>query len=387
MVLALASLCCAPAIADSPSDIDVVPPPDRPALWAISEIRAGALEHDTTGLWSGFTLERAAADANLEILFTPWARTFGGYLRPALGATVNFNGDTSKVYADLRWEIEGPHGVFFALGLGAALHDGHLSADSPTNKALGSYVLFHPSAELGWRFDGSNSISIFADHISNGFSRKYNEGMDTVGVRLGHRFGAPEAVPDPIEMPAADFSGPYIGALAGYRYDSVDWNAGKFTQSTTSGFYYGGYAGYLFQSGRGIFGIEVDAAPIKSGMSTACTAAVTCRIDVTGLYSVRSRFGWVLGNGMIYGTAGMAVAPWDGSATSLGVNLGSTSGINYGVAVGTGFEYKLGSHLGVRAEIMHYGLPGRDLAITGVGAATDKFESLVGRAGITWYFQ
>jgi opacity protein-like surface antigen len=102
---------------------------------------------------------------------------------------------------------------------------------------------------------------------------------------------------------------------------------------------------------------------------------------------VRSRFGWVLGNGMIYGTAGMAVAPWDGSATSLGVNLGSTSGINYGVAVGTGFEYKLGSHLGVRAEIMHYGLPGRDLAITGVGAATDKFESLVGRAGITWYFQ
>jgi hypothetical protein len=58
-----------------------------------------------------------------------------------------------------------------------------------------------------------------------------------------------------------------------------------------------------------------------------------------------------------------------------------------GRAVGTGFEYKLGSHLGVRAEIMHYGLPGRDLAITGVGAATDKFESLVGRAGITWYFQ
>ena len=66
---------------------------------------------------------------------------------------------------------------------------------------------------------------------------------------------------------------------------------------------------------------------------------------------------------------------------------GGTSAINYGVAVGTGFEYKLGSHLGVRAEIMHYGLPGRDVSITGVGPANDKFESLVGRAGITWYFQ
>ena len=70
-------------------------------------------------------------DANVEILFTPWARTFGGYLRPAIGATVNFNGDTSKVYADVRWEIEAPSGVFFAIGLGAAIHDGHLSADSP----------------------------------------------------------------------------------------------------------------------------------------------------------------------------------------------------------------------------------------------------------------
>src|SRR6476620_667305 len=76
LVLALASLCCASAVADSPPDVDPPPPPDRPALWAVSEIRAGSLEHDTTGLWSGFTLERAAADANLEILFTPWARTF-----------------------------------------------------------------------------------------------------------------------------------------------------------------------------------------------------------------------------------------------------------------------------------------------------------------------
>ena len=48
----------------------------------------------------------------MEILFTPWARTFGGYLRPAIGATVNFNGDTSKVYADVRWKIEAPYGVF-----------------------------------------------------------------------------------------------------------------------------------------------------------------------------------------------------------------------------------------------------------------------------------
>jgi lipid A 3-O-deacylase len=387
-MLVLAVACCAPASADSPADADPLVTPDRPALWAISEIRAGALDHDTTGLWSGFSLERAAVDANVEILFTPWARTFGGYLRPAIGATVNFNGDTSKVYADVRWEIEAPYGVFFAIGLGAALHDGHLSADSPQHKALGAQVLFHPSAELGYRFNGVNSISIFADHISNGFTRRNNEGMDTVGIRFGHRFGPLAEPPDNQDIPIGDFSGPYIGALAGYRFDSIDWSAVLPTQSTTSGFHYGGFAGYLFQSGRGVFGIEADASPLKSSMSTVCVGAiVTCKADVTGLYSVRSRFGWVLGNGLIYGTAGLAIAPWDSRAQSLGVSLGSTSALNYGVAVGAGFEYKLTPHLGVRAEIMHYGLPGRDLFITGTGPATDQFESLVGRAGISWYFQ
>jgi len=100
---------------------------DAPPL-GISEIKLGALYHDVPGLWSGFSVERPAADANLEVLLLPWAQTFGGYLRPALGATINFNGDTSKAYADLRWEIEAPSGVFFALGMGAAVDNGYLDA-------------------------------------------------------------------------------------------------------------------------------------------------------------------------------------------------------------------------------------------------------------------
>ena len=369
----------APAAAD---------PPDGPPLYAVSEIKLGALEHDTTGLWSGFSLERAAADANVEVLFSPWARTFGGYLRPAIGGTFNFNGDTSKLYADVRWEVEAPYGVFFGIGLGAAIHDGHLDADSPDHKALGSRVPFHPSAELGYRFDGANSISIFADHISNGFTHRNNEGMDTVGVRFGHRFG-PLVAQEEVDVSIADFSGAYLGALAGYQFQHADWSALAPADASTSNYYVGGYAGYSFQSGRGIFGIEVDASPLRSSMSATCVGtAVSCRMEAQGLYSVRSRFGWVIGNGLIYGTAGLAIAPWENTATNIATSaqLGNVSAINYGVAVGAGFEYKLGSHLGVRVEIMHYGLPGRDLFIQGTGPATDQFQSTVGRAGISWYF-
>ena len=70
-----------------------------------------------------------------------------------------------------------------------------------------------------------------------------------------------------------------------------------------------------------------------------------------------------------------------------GQQLASTSAMNYGVAVGAGIEYKLTPHLGVRAEIMHYGMPGRDLIFPGTGPTTNQFESTVGRAGISWYFQ
>ncbi|MBO0742600.1 MAG: acyloxyacyl hydrolase, partial [Hyphomicrobiaceae bacterium] len=333
-------------------------PPDLPPLFAVSEIKIGALEHDTPGLWSGFSRERAAADANFEILFAPWAATFGGYLRPAIGATINFNGDTSKAYADLRWEIEAPWGVFFAIGLGAAIHDGHLSLDAPDRKALGAPVLFHPSAELGYRFDTGLSISLFADHMSNGFSRRYNEGMDTVGARMGYRF-SPATPRATTEGPLSEFSGPYIGAFAGAKFENADWL--NFSGGATAyDFAWGGFAGYLWQSGRGVFGIETDASPLKTSLSTGCIGpAIDCRMEVDGTYSVRARFGWVFGPALLYGTAGLAIAPWRMSIKNptTAVEFAGSSSTAFGVAVGAGTEVQLAPHLGLRAEIMHYGVP------------------------------
>ncbi len=265
--------------------------------WAVSELRAGALDHDTTGLWSGFGLERPDRRRQREVLFTPWARTFGGYLRPAIGATVNFNGDTSKVYADVRWEIEAPSGVFFAMGMGAALHDGHLGTDDPAPQGAGAYVLFHPSAELGYRFNGVNSISIFADHISNGFTRRNNEGMDTVGIRFGHRFGPPGgARRDNQDIPIGDFSGPYIGALAGYRFDSVDWSAVLPTQCHDQRFRLRRLRRLPVSVRQGRLRHRGGGIPLlKGSLSTVCVGAiVTCKADVTRPLQRALRFGWVL---------------------------------------------------------------------------------------------
>ena len=165
------------------------------ALWApaasadglISELKLGALAHDPPNLWSRFQKEQSAVDANFEVLFHPVGSVLGGELRPAIGATLNPNGETSKGYVDLRWQAPFGSLGYVAVGMGAAYHNGELHW-TPGRKALGAQLLFHPSLELGVNIDAHNSVSVFFDHMSNWNTRPENEGMDTLGLRYGHRF-------------------------------------------------------------------------------------------------------------------------------------------------------------------------------------------------------
>ena len=49
-------------------------------------------------------------------------------------------------------------------------------------------MLFHPNAELGYRLTEHHSVSLFFEHISNASTAAKNQGLDTLGVRLGYRF-------------------------------------------------------------------------------------------------------------------------------------------------------------------------------------------------------
>jgi hypothetical protein len=151
------------------------------------EVRAGVLAHDVPDLWAGFSLE-SGVDINAEVLFGRGWRVLGGTLRPALGASVNTEGYTSRAYLDARWEYEWQGGLFLGLGLGAALHNGELDCCEPDRKALGSRVLFHIPIELGFRLDDRNSVSVFFEHVSNGNLADHNEGLDAIGVRYGRKF-------------------------------------------------------------------------------------------------------------------------------------------------------------------------------------------------------
>ena len=169
----------------------------------IYELKIGALAHDVP--LTANSKEPLGPDLNLEVVFGPSLDFLFGTIRPALGATVNFAGYTSKAYLDARWQVECCWGAFFALGIGAAIHNGEEDslanwksltgpalqaalAKAENHKQLGSMVLVHPTFEWGYRLNESSSLSIFYEHISNANTAAKNEGLDSLGLRYGYRF-------------------------------------------------------------------------------------------------------------------------------------------------------------------------------------------------------
>ncbi len=153
----------------------------------VHEVRGGVLAHDVP-IWSKSHVE-SGVSLNGEIAFGPSFALLGGRIRPVVGGSIATNSGTSLFYVDARieWQLDR---VFFALGLGPAIHTGNLERRSfaDQRKALGSRVLFHPSAEVGFQITPENRLSVYYEHISNAYLAHPNPGLDNIGVRIAHRF-------------------------------------------------------------------------------------------------------------------------------------------------------------------------------------------------------
>jgi len=152
------------------------------------EIRVGLAAHDVDGLWSGESKEKGP-DLCAEVIFNHVLfHLLSAAAYPNVGADLNTQGDTSKVYGGflLQWESESP--FFFSTGLGLALHDGERDTDSANQKSLGSRVLFRIPIEIGYALNRHHRILLAFDHVSNAYLASPNEGMDTLGLVYGYRF-------------------------------------------------------------------------------------------------------------------------------------------------------------------------------------------------------
>ncbi len=159
-------------------------------LWGfLSEIRLGAGRHDTAVV--GRRKERGIdLDAEL-LLASPDMLAYIWSPRPTLGIHANLENknNTSQVYGGLTWEWWPLEPVFINFFFGMSYHNGKTETENPKIKSLGSLWLFRESLSIGWQTTDHFNISAYIDHASNGtLLGKSNEGMDTLGVRLGYRF-------------------------------------------------------------------------------------------------------------------------------------------------------------------------------------------------------
>jgi hypothetical protein len=162
-----------------------------------SEVRGGPI-------WHNPNVTESSAALNGELLFVspvPARLTAGTDLvyrwllepRVHVGFTANLEGKTDKGYAGLTWTtmlardvIRPGDGIRFDFLFGGSLNDGNHNRRQPDRKDLGGNLLFHVGGEIGYQVNRTLSVSLFVDHDSNGGTAKRNQGLNTVGLRLGY---------------------------------------------------------------------------------------------------------------------------------------------------------------------------------------------------------
>ena len=150
-------------------------------------MRVGVLAHDVP-IWS-LTRKEEGVDINSEFIFLwPDNSLAGGRVHSNIGASLNTQGDTSKIYAGGLWEYTWKNGLFFSFGLGLSVHDGALETDDADQKELGARVLFRIPFEMGMLIYGNHGLTIMFDHVSNAYLAEPNEGLDTLGIRYAYQF-------------------------------------------------------------------------------------------------------------------------------------------------------------------------------------------------------
>ena len=154
----------------------------------VSELRIGYLAHDIDAV--SFNREDGW-DINAEVLFRPIGKELVGdtvSVCPHLGVSMNTKGDTSQAYLGLTLRRDLAKKFFAEAMFGGSVHDGDLDPERRDRKALGSRWLFRLGAAIGYNFTEHINASVAYDHVSNAELKSANEGLDTLGIKLGYRF-------------------------------------------------------------------------------------------------------------------------------------------------------------------------------------------------------
>jgi outer membrane immunogenic protein len=187
------------------------------------------------------------------------------------------------------------------------------------------------------------------------------------GADLGYAPRAPYTVNQPLN--AYSWAGPYLGGTLGYEWGTVGNNPTR-----PSGVTGGIEAGYNWQNGPWVFGVEGDI-----NVTGADDTFAPWKFSNPWFGTARGRAGYAFNNILFYGTGGLAFGELKG-LTFGGV---SESHTNAGWTLGAGAEFGLAQNWTAKIEYLYVDLDNSNFVVT--GAKNDYRFGLV-RAGVNFHF-
>ncbi len=191
--------------------------------------------------------------------------------------------------------------------------------------------------------------------------------------------------PPPVQYaaPVYNWTGFYIGANGGGGWGHSWWSAPG-TSFNLSGGQVGGTAGYNWQFGNTVLGLEGDMDWSHLSGSSSSTLCSGCSVNDNWLSTVRGRAGYAFGGVLPYVTGGLAVG--DINATVPGFAGASTT--NAGWTVGGGLEVALSQNWSAKAEYLHVDLGHFNCGLNCGTIPTDNvsMHDDVVRAGLNYHF-
>lgn len=176
---------------------------------------------------------------------------------------------------------------------------------------------------------------------------------------------APYTVNQPLNM--YSWAGPYLGANVGYAWGDVTNNG-----ASPSGPAGGLQAGYNWQSGPLVFGVEGDIQ--ASGADDTFAA---WKFSNPWFGTARGRVGYALNNILLYATGGLAFGSLKGETLGL-----SESHTSLGWTIGLGAEVALSQNWSAKAEYLYVDLSNSTF-LTGL---QHGYEFGMLRVGVNYHF-
>jgi len=183
---------------------------------------------------------------------------------------------------------------------------------------------------------------------------------------LPYESRAPYTVNQPLNV--YSWAGPYLGGNLGWNWGSVDNNPTR-----PSGFVGGAQAGYNWQTGPWVFGVEGDLQATGASDTFA-----PWKFSNPWFGTLRGRAGYAINNILFYGTAGLAFGELSGQTFGL-----TESHTNAGWTVGLGAEVGLARNWSAKVEYLYVDLNDSNFVITG---AQNGYRFGLLRAGVNYHF-